>query len=555
MRLFDRMARTGIISLGYDRNGGRTMITVADFIADQLASSGVERVYGLPGGENVEILDAIRRRDIEFILVKNESSACFMAATDARLSGGIGVALTTLGPGAANAFAGIAHAYLDRAPLLLITAANDPEVSGRHSHQVIDLGAIFRPVCKFTAELTSTNAASAIRQALALVKADRPGPAHISIHNRIAEQVMPAAIPAISRKPADAPDAAEIQLARILLAGSAKPIIVAGLGLEPSRPYRRLRKLAESLGAPVIDTPKSKGALPADHPLFAGTLGLTREDPVYELLDEADAIVAIGFDVVELVKPWDYAKPLIWISDWRNQDPKIACELELAGNIAGALDAIGEAKTATAPEWGAQRVRRLRAELSRRPLPAPANDRILPQAFLNSLRENTPDELIVTTDVGSHKIFAALEWQARMPNRYFVSNGLSAMGFGLSSAIAAAETSRAPVVCITGDAGLAMALGELGLLVERQLPVLIALMNDSALDLIRSAQLRRGRPAFGTEFVNPDYRRIAQAYGIAYRRVASRQDCDDAIKASLAAVAPTLIDVMIDPAGYPTGVR
>ena len=194
---------------------------------------------------------------------------------------------------------------------------------------------------------------------------------------------------------------------------------------------------------------------------------MTRDDPVYELLDEADAIIAIGFDVVELVKPWDYAKPLIWIADWQNHDPEIACELELVGNVAEILDAIGEAEATPAPDWGSQRVRRFRTRQIERALPAPAEGRILPQTFLASLRENTADDIILSTDVGSHKIFAALEWSARMPNRYFVSNGLSAMGFGLSSAIAAAEISGAPVVCITGDAGLAMAMGELGLLAER----------------------------------------------------------------------------------------
>ena len=538
------------------------MPTVAETFADQLAKAGVQRVYGLPGGENVEILDALRRQGMDFILVKNESSACFMAATDARLTGGLGVALTTLGPGAANAYAGIAHAYLDRAPVVLITAANDRESRGKHTHQVIDLGAVFRPVCKLSAELTAENAAEIIQEAIALTRADRPGPVHISLHNRIAEQVTPAARGMASDRRAaqtghgaDAADASHIRAACKLLAEKAKPVIIVGLGLEPSRPYLQLRRLAESLGAPVIDTPKSKGALSADHPLFAGTIGLTRHDPVYALLDEADSIIAIGFDVVELVKPWDFEKPLIWIAEWRNYDPPIASDLELVGNIAETLDAIGAAKAQSAPDWGTTRVRRFRAGLARRKLPAPAQGRILPQAFLESLRENTNDDITLTTDVGSHKILAALEWQARMPNRYFVSNGLSAMGYGLSSAIAAAETSGAPVVCITGDAGLAMALGELGLLAERQLPVLIALMNDSALDLIRSAQIRRGRPAFGTAFTNPDYEFIAKAYGIAYRRIASRQDCDDAIRAWPSHNAPFLLDVMIDPVGYPTAVR
>ena len=530
------------------------MKTVAQYFAEQLKQARIERVYGLPGGENVEILDAIRRQDIDFMLVKNESSACYMAATDARLTGEIGVALTTLGPGAANAYAGLAHAFLDRAPVLLITAANDPEVKGRHTHQVIDLNAAFGPVCKQTAELTAENVARTIQQSIALARASRPGPVHISIHNRVALQAIPAANPAQSRQPEFSLDSTDIKAARNLLVDSAKPVIIVGLGLEPSRPYSQLRHLAESLGAPLIDTPKSKGALSADHPLFAGSIGLTRDDPVYQLLDEADSIVAIGFDVVELVKPWDYSKPLIWIADWHNHDPKIACELELVGNVREILDAIGAATANTARDWGSQRLRRYRRKLARRQLPAPAPGRILPQTFLASLRQNTADGITLTTDVGSHKIFAALEWPPRMPNRYFVSNGLSAMGFGLSSAIAAAEICGEPVVCITGDAGMAMAMGELGLLAERQLPVLIALMNDSALDLIRSAQLRRGRPAFGTEFSNPAYECIAKAYGIRYRKVESRRDCDAAIRAGLAERSPMLIDLMIDPAGYPTTV-
>jgi len=530
------------------------MTSVADYLADRLALAGVERVYGLPGGENVEILDAIRRSGINFILARNESSACFMAATEARLTGTIGVALTTLGPGAANAYAGLAHAHLDRAPVLLVSAANDPEVVGKHTHQVIDLKAVFRPICKLSAELTAAKAARTISEALTLARQNRPGPVHISLHNRIATQAIGDLAPAPSPRTMSAPRATDANVAQDLLRNKRRPIVIVGLGLEPDQPYRQIRALAEALNAPLIDTPKSKGALSAKRPLFAGTIGLTREDPAYELLDEADCILAVGFDVVELVKPWDYQKPLIWIANWSNHDPAIACDLELVGNIAETLTALGDIQAQTAPGWGAERVRRFRAALARRPLPRPASGRILPQTFLASLRANAPDDIIVTTDVGSHKIFAALEWPARSPNRYFVSNGLSAMGFGLSSAIAAAEVSGQPVVCITGDAGLAMVAGELGLLTERKLPLLIAVMNDSALDLIRAAQLRRRRPAFGTEFSNPDYAYIAKAHGMAYRRVASRAECDAALRAGLAARAPMLLDMMIDPVGYPTSV-
>ena len=216
---------------------------------------------------------------------------------------------------------------------------------------------------------------------------------------------------------------------------------------------------------------------------------------------------------------------------------------------------MGEVKAATLAGWSAERVGRFRTEQAESDLPAPQDNRILPQTFLTSLRENTPDDIIVTTDVGSHKIFAALNWQARLPNRYFVSNGLSAMGFGLSSATAAATVTGQPIVCITGDAGLAMVMGELGLLVERKLPVLVAVMNDAALDLIRSAQHRQGKPEFGTAFTNPDFEYIARAFGLAYRRVESKRASDQAIREGVAGNTPMLIDVMIDPIGYPTTVR
>ena len=528
------------------------MTTIADYLAERLWSQGLRRVYGLPGGENVVLLEALRRRGIVFRLVRNESSACFMAATEARLSGGLGVALTTLGPGASNACAGLAHAHLDRAPILLITAASDRADLRRHTHQVIDLQSLFAPISKLSAEISQANATDLIDRAIKLTRQGRPGPAHLSLHNGVASQPI-SAIPSAREPIASAlPESGHIGEAIRLLEGMRKPLIIAGLGMEPDAPYRQIRQLAERLGAPLIDTPKSKGALSADHPLHAGTIGLTRHDPVYALLEDADGIIAIGFDVVELVKPWDYDKPLIWIANWANRDPHIAAALELVGDMTAILSALDGRQSASEASWGTRRVGHLRESQASLVPPSPGKGRILPGTFLESLRLHTPDDIIITTDVGSHKIFAALNWRARLPNRYFVSNGLSAMGFGLSSAIAAAELTGEPVVCITGDAGLAMVMGELSLLVELGLPVLVCVMNDAALDLIRSAQLRHGAPAYGTEFSNPDYASIAAAYGLVYYRVESPADCDRAINRALDGRMPALVDVMIDPIGYPT---
>ena len=530
------------------------MTTVASYLVEQLKAHGIQTVYGLPGGENVEVLEAIRQQGLDFVLVRNESSACFMAATCARITGRIGAALTTLGPGAANAYAGLAHAWLDRAPVLLITAAPDPRLVGTHTHQVIDLQTSFRPITKFTAELSADSAAATIQYALTAAISDRPGPVHLGIHNRIALQPIgqkPPVPPIASKTSSENTDSSAI---KALLSDKKKPIILVGLGLEPEKPYADIRRLAESLNAPLIDTPKSKGALSAEHPLFGGTLGLTAYDPAYRLLNESDCIIAIGFDAVELVKPWDQPQELIWIANWANQDPHLPCVLEYVGHIGKLLQQLGDVRTQRDASWGAARVRRFRQQQARE-LPAAQPNRLLPQTLLAALRKHLPDKVTLTTDVGSHKIFTALHWEARQANSYFVSNGLSVMGFGLSSAIAAAQHTAQPVICITGDAGLAMVMGELGLLSELDLPVMVVVMNDSALDLIRSAQQRQNYAVYGTEFRNPNYAQIAKAYALDYRRAETAAGCAEAIQHALALGKPTLIDAMIDPIGYPTTIR
>jgi acetolactate synthase-1/2/3 large subunit len=527
------------------------MPTLADLIAQKLSEARVDVVFGLPGGENVDLLDALRRRSIEFVLVRNESSAVFMADAHARLTGGIGVALTTLGPGAANAYVGLAHAWLDRSPVLLLTAQTDPRLIGRHTHQVLELQSIFQPVTKFTALLLPDFAEGTISQALRRLRLGRPGPVHLSVSS--AHASAPVDDDSQPQPPASAPDwGAPIERAKRILSSSPRPIIVAGLGLEPDKPYAQLRALAERFHAPVIDTPKSKGVIPSDHPLFVGTLGLTMDDPACEILDASDCILAVGFDPVEIVKPWDQPQSLIWISNWENEDPHLDSACELIGDISGSLAALLEAAPGAGDDWGEGFVSAWRETRPLRGQPgiAPAPNRVFPADVLDSLRENVPPETILTTDVGSHKIYTCLYWKAMKPNTFLVSNGLSSMGFGLTSAIAAARATREPVVCITGDAGLAMMMGELSLLVELDLPVIVVVMNDSALDLIRFAQTKKDFPVFGSEFTNPDYEKIASAFGLSFAKITNKNECDLAIKSAAASRKPTLLEVMIDPAGY-----
>ena len=223
-------------------------MTVSESIAAALHQAGVDVVFGLPGGRNVVPLEAMRRRGMDFVLVRNENSAIFMADARARLTGRPGVCLVTLGPGAANAYAGLAHAHLDRAPVLLITAQTEAELEGRHTHQVLDLQAMFRPVTKRTQYLTTDNPGQAVLDALDLTQQGRPGPVHLGLAGSIAtaQAVASTGQPRPTQPPAQPfdPRTASIRAARQLLARSQRPLILAGLGLEPEAPYGALLKLA-----------------------------------------------------------------------------------------------------------------------------------------------------------------------------------------------------------------------------------------------------------------------------------------------------------------------
>jgi acetolactate synthase-1/2/3 large subunit len=300
----------------------------------------------------------------------------------------------------------------------------------------------------------------------------------------------------------------------------------------------------------VILTPKAKGALSSDHPLFAGVIGLTRTDPVYEVVDEADCILAVGFDVVELVKPWNHPAPLIWVANWNNHDPKIRADVEIVGSMAHALKELETTTSLSESNWGEHRVRVHRQKYSTEPN---ENDPISPQQAMNVLRDILPRDTLVTTDVGSHKIFYCLDWPAYVADRFLVSNGLSSMGYGLPAAIAARLTlPETPVVCVTGDAGLVMMMSELNTLARLRTPVVVVVFKDHALDLIRSHQKRSGKRPFGTEFQAPDFVQIAAGHGIEARSVSDEDALAEAMRNALESSEPFLIEVEIDPSTYPT---
>lgn len=530
------------------------MPTCAEVLARSLHNLGVRTVFGLPGGENVRILDALRCQGIEFVLVRNESSAAYAASARWTLTGKLQACLTTLGPGITHAAAGVGHLWLDRAGVVVISACTAEGSGPMHTHQVLDQEHLMAPMVKAHIKVEPDNVHSA-RDVCSLAAEGRPGPVYVQMSNEVAgltaagDDTDPESQPPSGPEP----DMEGVEQALALMARAHRPVVVAGLGARDASLRTSVQAVASSLQAPIVATPKAKGIVPDRHPLAAGVIGLTRTDPVYELLEQADLVIAIGFDVVELVLPWEFDGALVWVAEWPNVDPPLPADVELTGDVAGHLGTLAQA-TEPAMGWIDTDFHAFRKD---RTVPAPeatAEGRVSPQAVMRSLRRHSDPDAIMTVDVGSHKIHFALDWPTHDVSGFLLSNGLSCMGFGLAGAIGAATLDPGrQVICVIGDGGLAMCAGELGLLREMGANVKVVVMQDEALDLIRVAQLRAGSPVHGTEYgVSVDHTRLAAAYGIPGLRVTDNASLDDGVGTACTQTGPYLIEVMLDPVSYPT---
>ncbi len=531
------------------------MPTCGEVLVDSLWNLGIRQVFGLPGGENVQVMDALHRRGMKFWLVRNESSAAYAAAACWRLTGRLQACLTTLGPGATHAMAGIGHLWLDRAPVVVITARTTEDAGPMHTHQVLDLTRLMAPVTKKSFVVTPDTVGQ-LPDVLTLLTEGRPGPVHVQIANETAAQeiLSPCRQATPPTLPVHGPvRASELERVQDILRQAQQPIVVAGLGVREDRVATALVRFAEALGAVVIVTPKAKGAIPDAHPLAGGVIGLTRTDPVYELLEAGDVVVAVGFDVVELVKPWNMEQPLIWIAAWPNRDPQLPAVAELTGCPEAILNRLTPGIRRLSG-WDSYDLAGFRRQHTSLPPPSTLTDLISPPAVLQALRDHVDADAVLTVDVGSHKIYFSLDWPTRYPTTFLLSNGLSCMGYGLVSALAAGIVNpRRQAICVTGDGGLAMCAGELGLLQEIGSNTKIIVMHDQALDLIRAAQLKAGKPPIGTAYdVRTDHVKLAEAFAIPAVAVHTVADLRPALRAALVTPRPYLVEIAIDPSTYPT---
>ncbi len=523
----------------------------SDLFVRCLENEGVEYVFGIPGEENLDVMDSMIGSSIRFITTRHEQGAAFMADVYGRLTGKAGVCLSTLGPGATNLVTGFADANMDRAPIVGIAGQGATTRMHKESHQVLDLVKLFEPISKYSVQIREPEiVAEIVRKAFKAAQAEKPGGSFIDFPENVAEMEVSSKEPLRkqSARPPVPPQDKVLQAAKIISAAN-YPLVMAGNGVVRANASEALVSFAEKLNIPVATTFMAKGSIPFSHDLSLGTVGLQARDYIACGFDRADVVVCVGYDMIEY-------HPHLWNSEKSSKiihvdmspaevDEHYILECGVVGDISAALDAIA-ATAAPRSESGAQSLRQTIVD----ELNAHADDDsfpLLPQRIILDLRKALEPEDIVVCDVGAHKMWMARMYQAERPNTCIISNGFAAMGIGLPGAIAAklAHPNRTALT-VTGDAGFMMNSQEIETALRLNIPVVILIWNDSKYGLIKWHQDRRFGRDTQIEFGNPDFVKYAESFGAKGYRVETAADLLPTLKQAIADDTVVLIDCPVD---------
>jgi acetolactate synthase-1/2/3 large subunit len=522
------------------------MSSVGRVIGDRLRAAGVRHVFGHPGGEVVDLIEGFRQAGLEFVLAKHETNAAFMAEAMASSTGRPGACVATLGPGATNLVTGVAHAYLDRAPVIALTGQLPVDRYEIVTHQKLDLRALFAPITKWQARVNPANAATVTERALRVASRPRRGPVFLEVPSDVPSEDAGAVAPDTAEAGVRGlPDPRSLEAAATLLRASTRPVLLAGLDALEAAVSIPLRRLIEAWAIPAILSPKSKGLLRDDHPLCIGTIEGLGSAKLYDWIAGRDLILMVGFDPVELDRDWTAPAPVIHISPLPNDDRYYRSAVEIIGPVPAVLEALCVGARSTDERDTA----RFREEFQR--FVRPSRDGLTSQDVLGALRDALPEDALVACDVGYNKSVAVQCWPAFAPRTFFVSNGLSSMGYGLPAAIGLklAHPERA-VACVLGDGGFAMSVAELETAARLGLAVTVVVLADSALQQIKAAQERKGFAVTGTTFGALDYRALATAFGADGVEVRTLDECRAAFRDAARSTRVTLVAAHVDPAGY-----
>lgn len=524
----------------------------ADLIVRILKTAGIAHGFGVPSGNVLPLMEAMRAGGVEFVLTAHEGTAGFAADVTARMTGKPGLCIATLGPGATNLTTGVGCAFLDRSPLIAITCTLNQAQLGRRLQMWIDHHALFRPITKATLRLEPGRIAATLAEALRIAMSEPPGPVHLDLPEDVAlaeaTETMPLPPGPVALAPA--PDAA-IAKAASAIAAAKRPMAVIGTSAMRMKNPGLLRDFVERHGIPFASTTMAKGLIDEAHPLAVGCIERAKRQVQRAFLHGADLVIGLGYDTIEVeYEAWAGSVPVLHVAIERaDTDATVNVAHEVVGDLDASLTRLA-ALPALRNEWPPEAVPRHREAFQRSLRPHTAN--FSPHQAIDVVRRVLPREGVLSFDVGAHTHQIASQWTVHAARTFLITNGWSSMGFGMPGAIAA-KIARPdlPVVCLLGDGCFQMTCGELAVARRLGLAIAFVVLDDRWLSLIKVKQERRQLVSYGTTvelggYGNPP----AHYFGVPAVGVRSPGELERALVKALAAKGPTVIEAVVDAAHY-----
>ena len=524
----------------------------SDLLVAALENEGVEFIFGVPGEENLDVVESLRKSRITLVVTRHEQTAAFMAATHGRLTGRPGVCISTLGPGALNLLTGAAYAYLGAMPMIMLTGQKGIMTSRQARFQLVDMIATMHPLTKSTRQIVSPGSIpTLVRDAFRMATEERPGPVHLELPEDIAGEEVPDH-PMVSPHPIEQPVAPPSALDRAaeMILKAERPLVMLGAASSRPRLTAELTGFVASTQIPFFNTQMGKGTVAGGHDLYLGTAALSERDYVHEAIDQADLIIAIGHDTIE--KPPFLMGPdgplVIHISYTpANVEQVYFPHAELVGDVGPNLALLADRLEGKLTKASA--LAHLRERIFRR-----IADRAtvggfppIPQRIVNDVRQVMPEDGIVALDNGMYKVWFARNYRTWMPNTVLLDNALATMGAGLPSAMMAVMLyPDRRVLAVCGDGGFMMNSQELETAVRLKLNLVILVLDDNGYGMIRWKQAVDKFPDWGLTFNNPDFVKYAEAYGAKGSRVEATEDLVPVLEAAFKGGGVHLVTVPID---------
>ena len=529
----------------------------SDLFVRCLEEEGIEYIFGVPGEENADFMMSLEQSPtIKFILCRHEQGAAFMAEAYGRLTGNPAGCLGTLGPGAANLITGVADANMDRAPILVLTGQGSSMRLHKESHQVMDVVGMFEPVTKWAHSIRhESTIPEVIRKAVRLARTEKPGAVLVELPEDIAKLETEGVPIEPVRFRRSVPDDKAVDRAWEAIKAARRPVILAGNGCIRRRAAKQLRKFCEATGIGVISTFMAKGCVDMDKDYCLYTIGLQGKDFVYQAIEGADTIVAIGFDMVEYHPHlWNPAgtKQVIHIDFLPAEiDQDYHPDFEMIGDLAHCLWMLNErVQTGGLPDWDFSSQRQARTSMAAEFSQYKDDDQtgvLRPQKVLWDVREALDADGVLLSDVGAHKMWIARHFQCHHPNTCLIPNGFCSMGFALPGAIAASLIDpERQVISISGDAGFLMNVQEMETARRLNSNLVAMVWEDHAYGLIAWKQDNQFGRHTDLNFGNPDWSKLASAFGWRHHRVEDSTALVETLHGALHETGPSLVVIPID---------